>query len=97
MTAMDETTTNERRGEPISVVYTIPSEQRLSYRVRPNDGGFLTAAAVGGQIEAIADLLERIAKKDNPDQKWQVAITAAYTEADGSLNFELLLAPHKQQ
>jgi len=82
-----------RKGEPFTLAWTIPEEQRLTYKITPDKPGLFSARSIGGQLTALAKLLESEANKDDPKLKWLVALTAAYTHADGSISFDIMLTP----
>lgn len=70
----------------------IPTGQRLHYKVTPLRGQYMTAKHIGGQLIALAKLLETNA--ENTDKrKWRVAVTEIRTEEDGSVVFDLVFAP----
>lgn len=82
---------SERKGSEPAVAWSWPKDQRVSYKVTPDKPGALNAVSIAKQMLAICKLLE--APEDG--LRWKTILIAVYTEADGSFNFELGLAPAK--
>jgi hypothetical protein len=80
---------SERKGEPVAVAWEWHKDQCLSYKVTPLPGSLMGAASIAKQLLAIAKLLE--ATEDG--MRWKTCIRAIFTEADGSLTFDLAITP----
>lgn len=81
------------KGEPVGVAVEVPKEQRIKYKVTPMPGGIMSASSIGGQLRALARLLEWEAKDDEPKGKLGTFILGAYTHEDGTIEFDLMVAP----
>ena len=79
----------DAKGEAIAVAWNWPAEQRLSYKITPETNGLMSASSIGKQLTAIAELMEM----SDDGMKWKVGIRAIYTEADGSIRFDLAIMP----
>lgn len=71
----------------------VPSDQRMHYKITPMPGQLMTAKHVGEQIAALSKLLEKNFEKQDDGKKWRVAVSGICTEDDGSIIFDLILAP----
>lgn len=90
---MTEAATIQAKGEPVAIGYKVSADQRLSYKISPQPGQLMTAKSIGGQITALAEMLESIAQEDEPANKWRVVLLGIATAADGSVTFDLMIAP----
>lgn len=85
------------KGEPFTLAWSVPKDQRLTYKISPAvPGGPFNAQSIGEQLSALAKML-RISSNEDSDLKWMTGITAAYTYADGSIAFDLVILPKKSQ
>lgn len=71
-----------------------PTKQRLRYRVSPAPGFLMSLRAIGGQMEALGRFLKSLAKEDG-NRDYEALLLRAQTFTDGSLEFEVMLAPKK--
>lgn len=84
---------NERMGEAVGITWEWPKEQCITYKVMPLPGALMSATAIAKQLLAISKLME--APEDG--MRWKVMLRAIYTEADGSITFDLAIAPKTMQ
>jgi hypothetical protein len=80
---------NERKGEAVSIAWEWPTDQCITYKVSPLPGSLMSATSIAKQLLAIAKLLELT----EDGLRWKTCIRGIYTEADGSLTFDLSVAP----
>jgi hypothetical protein len=80
---------SEALGETITVTWNWPKDQCVSYRVTPLPGALMSATAIAKQILALAKIME------SPEDglRWKVLIRGIFTEADGSVRFDLVVLP----
>lgn len=79
----------ERTGEAVALSWEWPKQQCLTYKVSPKAGNLMSATSIAKQLLAISKLME--APEDG--LRWKVMLRAIYTEADGSITFDLAIAP----
>lgn len=82
------------KGEPVALAWALPKDQALTYKISPKPGTMFNADSIGEQLMLLAKLLTETSDKDSPDVKWMTGISAAYTHADGSISFDLVIMPH---
>lgn len=79
----------DKKGEAITLAWEWPGDQCISYKVTPEVGGLLRASSVAKQLLALSKILE--ASEDGI--QWMVMLRGIYTNTDGSLQFDLGVAP----
>lgn len=76
----------------MSVVATIPKDQKFKYRVTPINAGWMDAAMIGKQITAIAGLMKSAASEDGP--RVAVVLTGLAMVEGNALEFEFAVLPY---
>jgi hypothetical protein len=76
----------------MSVVATIPKDQKFVYRVTPVNAGWMDAAMIGKQITAIAGLVKAAACEDGP--RMAVVLTGCAFLEGNALEFEFAVLPY---
>jgi len=77
------------QGEKVGVAWSWPDDQCISYRITPKPGSLMSATGIAKQLLAISKMME--APEDG--LRWKVMLRAIFTEADGSIRFDLAVAP----
>lgn len=76
------------------VSYDVPKTQTIKYHVKPLPGHIMSAKSVAQQIEALCDCLVAGCNKES-GIRWNALLLNIETKEDGSMEFELMLAPKK--
>ncbi len=76
----------------MSVVATIPKDQRFRYKITPINAGWMDAAMIGKQITAIAGMIKSAAAEDG--QRMAVVLTGAAFLEGNALEFEFAALPY---
>lgn len=77
-------------GEPVTLTYDVPDEQRLTYKISPLPGALFTMESIGRQMVLLSKILSW-ADEDSP--RCKALIDAIFTEADGSVTIKVIVAP----
>lgn len=77
----------------VNIGYKVKDDQKLSYTITPSRNALMNAESVGRQITCLSRLLRALANHEDKERKWMVAITGIETKNNGSIKFDLLLAP----
>ena len=80
----------------VALVARAGTAQRLKYRITPQPGSLMSAKGIGGQLTALADLMETLAKEDGGPRVHVLVPTITTDPADGSVCFDLLVCPNAE-
>lgn len=68
------------------------NRQRLQYKITPSPDSLMTLKSIGGQLQALGELFEAIAK-DHGEKVLVGLAGIAMDQSDGSITFDVLVLP----
>lgn len=75
--------------------YKVPSEQKITIKIVPNEGGLVNAIVFGGMVRSAGRLLKACCDNDS-DIKFEVFMCGLRILDDGTIEFEMAILPENK-
>lgn len=85
---------DENQEGSVSAWYRlVPDDQKISYKVTPRPGALMRARLLGGQLQALADLMLALGDEEKDGLKFETFVADISMDDDGSITFDLAVLP----